>query len=267
MPRTLNFTGRKKIFRDDIDLRLVSAGKELSFRAQLRLSSYKFPDDAHVYVEAYRGTSTLWKRFDFGRVATCSAPEDCSLDEFETPDGIRFRIKVTAGGENSGRLLGHADSVLPLLPDQEKRPPLPLIDVDRGPLKGAPWKVAFHENNCDLPTLVINDQIDDWHGWARNSQFRSLVMPAVMREILTRILTIEDEVDEEDDSEDWRKRWLEFAEQLPHMGPPPGNLSQNDSDERLDEIMDWIDDAVSAFGMRSGLTQQLIQQWNSEGQP
>src|SRR5437588_12975876 len=99
MPRRFNFTGRKKINRADALVRLYRNGNGLTFDADLRLDGYgleQAQSPPRVYVEAYRVASTLWRRFDFGCVGMIRPPEDRSLDEFGVPEGILFRLKVSA---------------------------------------------------------------------------------------------------------------------------------------------------------------------------
>ncbi len=264
MARRINFTGRRKLMLADIHIQLDQKESDLSFRANLRLDDYKFPHDAHVFVEAYRGLSALWKRFDFGRVGLRQTPPDLSLAEFDHPQGILFRVKVTAASENRGRLLGEADGVRPQLPGEDELPPKKLIDVDREAMKGELWRVAFPETGAEVPTLFMNADIEDWHSKAKDPVFQALVMPAVMRQILAQVLIVDADVGDEDDPTCWQQRWLHFAESRPGMMNHP----ECDADDVTHaDLMDWIDDAVRAFGQQSGLVNHLLSVWNAEGQP
>ena len=80
------------------------------FDATLDLAKYKFPDNARVYVEAYRQME--WMRFDFGSVASVRPPADRQLSRFESPEGVLFRIRVVSpDGTPSGRLVAEADRI------------------------------------------------------------------------------------------------------------------------------------------------------------
>src|SRR4051812_9243484 len=108
MARRLNYTGRKKIARHDVSVRVHSNGQGLSFDADLsRLGGYRLDPQARVYVEAYRSASTAWERWDFGQVGIITPPPEDrrSLDRFGGADGLLFRVKVTAGGDALGKLL------------------------------------------------------------------------------------------------------------------------------------------------------------------
>src|SRR5688572_26183115 len=119
MPRRLNYTNRQKIKRQDVSIRLHRNAQGLSFNADLRLAEYKLDrvtPPPRVFVEAYRSAAALWKRFDFGRVGTVRAPEDCSLNEFGVAEGVLFRVKVSAVGDDTlGRLVAEADAIRPQL--------------------------------------------------------------------------------------------------------------------------------------------------------
>jgi hypothetical protein len=266
MPRRLNFTGRKKISLSDTRVRLIRSGESLRFDAELNLDHYSFNPQARVHVEAYRGLSALWKRFDFGKVGLRSQPDDRSLDEFEHPEGILFRVKVSSEGERLGCLLGEADGIRPQLPNENQIPSIPLIDVDRGPLGGEPWIVTFPDGAAGMPHLIINDRIEDWNSRARDPLFRSLVLPAVMRQILTQIFIIDGDLGIEDDPDDWRQRWIRFAEGLPNIGGPPPPLDSGEDLGNRDDLTGWITDSVSAFSVRAGLMNTLLTIWNPENQ-
>ena len=267
MARRINFTGRRKLMLADIHIQLDQKESDLSFRANLRLDDYKFPHDAHVFVEAYRGLSALWKRFDFGRIGLRQTPPDLSLTEFDHPQGILFRVKVTAASENRGRLLGEADGVRPQLPGEDERPSTPLIEVDREDMKGELWRVAFPEGGAGMPTLVMNADIEDWNTKARDPVFQALVMPAVMRQILAQILIVEPGAWDETDPTCWQQRWLQFAESGPGMMNHPDCDADDAVNDKHAKLMEWIDDAVRAFGQQSGLANHLLSVWNAEGQP
>src|SRR3989442_1117841 len=95
MIRRINYTGRRRISRDDVKIVLYeSNGSPAKFDAKLELASYGLPDDAIIFVEAYRQTFLM--RFNFGTVSKIEQPSDHFLAEFESPEGILFRVKVTS---------------------------------------------------------------------------------------------------------------------------------------------------------------------------
>ena len=110
MIRRLNYTGRVRIVREDVHVTVIERkGKLPFFKAELDLAGYGLPGDAKVYVEAYR--QTFWMRFDFGSVGRLAAPEHPELSDFDSLEGILFRVRVTSSDGASGKLLAEADQI------------------------------------------------------------------------------------------------------------------------------------------------------------
>src|SRR6266702_226127 len=133
MIRRLNYTGRIKIHRSDVRLATREADGVLSFDADLRLKDYALPAEALVFVEAYRQTS--WMRFAFGTVADIQArpAEKRQLSEFDSAEGIRFRVKVTQP-QDEHILLAAADRIPLGKPedDADKQALLPVVPSELG---------------------------------------------------------------------------------------------------------------------------------------
>jgi len=79
-----------------------------------------------VFVEAYRQTS--WMRFDFRTVGAVTAPKDCSLTEFDSPEDILFRVKVTQANDTHV-LLAEADRIPLTRPEPSDDKRIPLLPV------------------------------------------------------------------------------------------------------------------------------------------
>jgi hypothetical protein len=234
----LNYTGRKKISRNDAFITLVDCDHTTpSFSAELHLDDYNLPENARVYIEAYRQTS--WMRFDFGTVGNIVKPEECLLSEFGNADGIRFRVKITSDEKPNGKLLAAANGIRPREPAIEKENRISLLPV-RSENIDSIWKIIYSE---DGPELLISRVAGDKEAIALSPAFRSLVFSAVLREILMYILHGERTFDP-DDIEDWRVQWLQFARSLGGIDDeiPP-------EDDEI-EIGEWVDDAVSSFSRK-----------------
>lgn len=256
MPRRLNYTNRRKIRREDVVIRLHNESAAIAFDAELRLGAYGFAQvvpPPHVFIEAYRGASTVWKRFAFGRINTLLPPDDRSLTEFGVPEGILFRVKVSAvDGPLAGRLLGEADGVAPLMPDQEEAPRHPIINhVPADDIGDELWRVDF---SGTVPLVKINDKIPAGvEQFLVDPTYRAVFAPAVMREVLTRILIIDRDNYDDEDEASWQARWLRFASELPGVSDPPDFEETQGRLINLKEIEDWVDRAVEAFAQASGL--------------
>jgi hypothetical protein len=236
--RRINFTGRKRILQQSIDLRLESdpAG-QASFSASFDLASYQFPPDARVVVEAYRQTTSM--RFDFGTVSVPTPPGDTTLAQFATADEVLFRFRVTDVSERPGALLGEADRLRPSTPEQAPDDRMPLLPAHAEDLGQEVWQLEFGEE----VRLKVNSGLPDWKGTVRSEAFHALVFPAAMRQVLERILLIE-QYTETEDMDNWRSRWLRFGELLPGSSRLPEDRSEHEQ---------WVDDAVGAFARASNL--------------
>lgn len=262
MAKRLNFTGRQKILRKDARIRIQAHPGDLSFTAALNLDDYKLDPDASVYVEAFRSVSTLWKRFDFGRVARIQPPADSALNEFVRPEGILFRVKVTGA---DGRLLAEADQVRPLLPDDADQENDALISIVPSKSLGVEiWKVDFSD---DTPQLLINDLLEDWKDVARDQRFRSLVTPVVMRQVLIHMLLMDGGIGEEDDPTCWQQKWLLFAGQLPGVSECPGVWDEKSPSSSRSEVEEWIEEAVKAFCATTDVLQRFCAARLKEEEP
>ena len=108
----INFTGRKRLAASDIGIKLFDALPRPWFEVtNLSLDRHSLPEDSLLSVEAYRQSS--WMRFDLGTIAEPVIPKRLTLNEFLSPDGILFRLKVTSSTNPEGRLLAAGDRIRP----------------------------------------------------------------------------------------------------------------------------------------------------------
>jgi hypothetical protein len=239
MIRRLNYTGRRKIPRENIHITLFRTNGEDEFDAAIRLADLELPETARVFVEAYHKSD--WMRFDFGTLSSPSIPKDRRLTVFYEGARILFRVKVVARAEESGKILAEADRLTPLsrTDAREREPLLPVRLV--GNLGDQLWRITWSGG----PVLELNkNEPECKHLLTADSRFKWLVLPEVLRSILTRILN--ESMDEEDDPGETGpgNRWLAFAASV-HPEPPPP------SEARDAEIIEkWTDEVVSAFCRR-----------------
>jgi hypothetical protein len=249
MIRRLNYTGRILIRRVDAQVTLGNEDGQLSFDAALNLGDYNLPSEAAVFVEAYR--QTTWMRFDFDRIGAIQSPSDRRLTEFDSPEGILFRLKVTAPGTKH-TLLAEADRIPLASLVEEETPRTPLLPVKPQKLGDEIYRVDFSSPR-NRPLLLINSDAGEYSLIARSPAFMSLVYPAVFREILVRVLIV-DEHDDYDSPEDWRSQWVRFAMLAPGLGEIPK------ADEAEDRF-DWIEKAVALFAKRIQVRSKFAEFW------
>ena len=242
MRRTFNYTGRHRIHRDTVSIRVYRKDGIRYFDADLQLSPGRLPADARVFVDAYYERASM--RFDFGTIGALKPAGNRSLEEIDFGKRILFRIKVVDLAAGHGKLLGVADGIVPVDADDVEGQRDPLLPVDPKLDMGQEiWRVAFDSTG---PVLQVNQSIDDVMGLFRNNRaIAGLVYPQVLRSVLNHIVYREDEISE-DAMESWQRRWLRFSTQL--TGAPEPML---DSESRSDdEIEVWISAAVAAFATK-----------------
>jgi hypothetical protein len=233
--RRFNFTRRVRIRHEHVKIEIKRGDNgPVTFAASLALESYGFPASARVYIEAYRQTTLM--RFAFGTVSLLMPETPLSLADFAVDDGVLFRVKVTSTDEPQGLLLGEADQVPAVRPEEGPDARVPLLSPVPDDLGEELWRLEFEGGVI----LKVNRNVPDWKQLVRSDTFRALVFPAALNQVLYRVLVKEGFRSTEDLS-DWRCRWLYFAGKLPGVGALPAPEADCD---------DWIESAVSAFARR-----------------
>lgn len=237
MIRRLNYTGRKKIPRKRVVIRVVDGPRGVKlFTADYDLSGFDFPAEASVYIEAYNPASYM--RFAFGTVAAPVEPSDTRLTGVTSRPAPRFRLKVVDETVRHGLLLGVADKLVPLKPDEDLENRQSLLPVEFCDLGDRAWRLDFG----DWPVLELNQRIEGIGEAARaGGSFLGLVYPEVIRALLHEIVIEQGQTDPDFDEDDWTSLWLRYACTLPGVGPPPSGAGAT---ARRQE---WIDDTVQAF--------------------
>lgn len=251
--RRLNFTRRSKLLREDIDIEIHQAGETDPpvFSANIKLERYDLPQNARVFVEAYRHAS--WKRFDFGTVAARRAPDDRALHDFGNGEGVRFRVKVVEAcsfGAAAARIVAQADRIQP----KKGGPRRSLLPLDPDPsLREEVWKLELDED--DGPIIKISTHlVRDRHALARSPAFLSLVLPAVLRQVLNWALN--DGLPEGEDWDSPKGLWIRFGCGLLGQHQPPEDIEDSCARDA------WIDQAVTQFCRRNQLDRAFAKWWN-----
>jgi hypothetical protein len=239
MIRRLNYTGRRRIARSQVMVRLVPAADGVwSFDADFTLAEHDFPAESSVFIEAYNATSYM--RFGFGMVGRAAVPPDRRLTEITPTPLPKFRLKVVDRSRRHGQLLGVADKLVALLPDEELEHKQSLLPVEFHDLGEQIWRLDL----TDWPVLELNSRIADLGEIARSADwFLGLVYPEVVRRILHTALIELDQTDPDFDESEWTCLWLRFACSLPGVSRPPDGESE---DARVRQ-REWIEEAVQAF--------------------
>jgi hypothetical protein len=251
MIRKFNYTGRKRIARSRVNVKIVpGVAGPTSFEASIDLSGLTLPKNAEIFIEAYR--RSFFKRFAFGTVSQITPPQDCSLGDVDRRALAMFRIKVVESA-GKGRILAVADRIIPHRAEDEQANKLCLLPVDFVDLGQSIWRLDLLS---DWPSLQLNIRIEDIREIARsNAYFLSLVYPEVVRQLFYKIVVEEDHTDPHSDPEDWMSQWLSFASLLGIKQLPPSG----DTEPVLQDKLKWIDDAVEAFCSSNKMMEKFVQ--------
>ncbi len=236
MLRRFNETGRKTISKENASVRIQSAEADQSpvFKVNLDLEQYDFAPEAMVRVEASR--SIVVERWDAGSIRDVVQRGHYMGHLKVAPTSSQFKVVVVAG-DGSGRLQGASGPIKPMLPVES------LIALRPADIGGEVWRVSFGDS--DLPELLVNNQLEMMSEIVRSdAQFRSLVMPQVLRTVLTQIIFV-DGADYDDEEESWHKGWFNLAQSL-HSRQAPKVTDGADSNQ-AQEALDWIDQVVGEF--------------------
>ena len=247
--RQINHTGRKRLTSEDVAIGLDNEASPLTFEVnRLSLDRHNLPSDALVRIEAYHATN--YARFPLGTVADPVLPGKITLPQFNIPDGIRFRVKVTSVAEpDKGQLLAAGTGITPSWVDGGKESLLPVRPDDT--LGQEVYRLSFEEGTV----LLINDKINQWREASRDPLFKALVYPTLLRMILIRILLDRDQF-EEDGEEEWPRNWIAFTRSRLGMGEPPELL-----EEGAEPVNNWIDQAVGAFCRSNSSYNGFARRW------
>ncbi len=241
MIRHFNSTGRKRIDASHVSVRILpaEAGETHSFEIDVDLADYQFDPGAQIRLEAWRKLAS--QRWQLGTVGEPSVPTESERRLTDVGQSAQFKLVVVAS-DGSGRLLGMSTDIQPLLPRQSL---LPLVLQELG---DEVWRVNFGDG--DPPQLEVNRDIDMISEVVRSdTQFRSLVMPQVLRSILTQIIVV-DRNTLDDDEGGWWVSWLRLAQSLTPTATMP-LLARGEGDEyQLREAQTWIDTVVQAFSLQ-----------------
>jgi hypothetical protein len=248
--RRINSTGRKRIRRESIDIRMVEAphGQPLQATASVDLSSYGLPPSAIISIEAYRRSSGM--RFECGTVGSPAIPGILVLNEVDQSGTVLFRLKVTDGEHERGRILASAERIQPLNEDENKDR-RSLFPVHYRSLGEQIWLVEI--NAGDRPRLILNREIPDIkHRLQTEAFLQGMLFPAAFRIVMEAIVRSMNDDDEDDESESqaWQAEWLQFLKDglgIPNKPPV----------KDIDEKARWIDDAVIAFCNQYGFMRAI----------
>ena len=243
--RRINSTGRKRIRRELVEIRLEPPKplEPLVATASVKLDGLDFPSDAAVILESYQRSSGM--RFDCGTVGAIKVPERMRLTDMDSSGSVLFRLKIIDGKAGSGRILGAANRIRPGGDEdvEGRRSLFPIKERDLGP---EVWRVEIDEAG---PVLALNYLVPSFkHRILESDLLKGMILPAAFRIVLEHIAA--DPGVDEDDSEDWRGLWLRYLRETFGIDD---DVAELDPEER--EV--WVHDAVKSFCESHGLVDKI----------
>lgn len=238
MKKRLNFTGRRKLASEHIEIRIEKpqGQRYASFAAKFDPAMTKGLDEnARIYVEPYAVSSSM--RFDFGTVAAPKTPVDTLLSELDREDSFLFRIKVVDKSGTVGRILADANGIRPKESNDDGIAKKSLFPVHWIDLDERVWRVEYDQSSG--PVLQLSTKIPDLPTKIKHDPLiQGCIFPQALREVV-RIL-IDPDASFDDDAE-WVKNWREFVLNL--MGTDISEDPFNDDQDRSN----FVDDAMKTY--------------------
>lgn len=247
--KRFNYTGRKKVLKEDVKVRLQGDFHEKPIvDLIIDFSDYDFSPEARVFLEPQ--WKTRFMRIPVGYAKDTVRANRIVLEEFDDAEDLDFRVKVV--DEQRGLLLGSAENIKPYNKDNEldrnQQSILPVSSADLSEC-GSLWRIMYQDQNA---TLQVERELGNKEQVVRSLLFKGFILPAAMRQILARIIS--EEWDEAlSEPEDLSTRWLLFAKQL-GAGLPERNGEDNEY---------WLESTVRLLTSRIGVRREIIDNFES----
>lgn len=182
----INSTGRKRIHREYIRIRLSGTGgsQPPTFTADIQLpAELRLDSAAKIYVEPYVKSSSM--RFDFGTVGCVTPPTSCLLSDIDVGGAVLFRVKVVDETDEVGRILASANGIRPEddADGDDRRPLLPVRSINLGE---EIWRLEIDKDAG--PTLVVSNRVPDLIETLKRDVFlQGVIYPEVVRRLIHEI--------------------------------------------------------------------------------
>ena len=240
MQRTINHTGRRKLERSEVGIKLTEKpGEAPSFDAEFSLKNDNLPSDAAVYLEAY--SSNTLQRFDCGTVAEITEPVDRTLDKIDLTAKTLFRVRIVDESAHIGRLVASVQG-LKAEGDDEPEDRASLMTLASRPLGQQTWRINISE--ADKPELVINSSIPNSMGQLKdNPLFQALILPAAFKQVLL-FYVWDGQFEDGTPQAQWLALGEHFAGEKPHTDDPS-------------ELNGWVDTVVDRFSEKFELCEMV----------
>ena len=246
--KRINSTGRKRIPRKNVDIRILAYDEGQSPEVSVKLINLtegEYPRNARIILEAIQ--RSVGMRFNCGTIGNPNIPSSIKLDRLDPGESFSFRLKVVEGDGTSGRMLGAASGIRAASQDDpDDEGTLTILHVVPRELGDEIWRVDLNPDSG--PELALNKRIPGLkERLMKDSMLKGMVLPAALRLVLKGIW--KDIASCEEGS--WQNNWNIFCRSL-GMEEFPSELPEDDLDS-------WMDDRVKMFCRKHGFVNLALQ--------
>lgn len=234
MSHRINSTGRKRLLRENVSIRLIEgkSGGAPSFNAVISIpGELNLDSSARVYIEPYVRRSSM--RFDFGTVGNIVVPNDLALSGIDAGTPILFDVKVVDESGQVGRILAAAHALRPEGDEDGigRDSILPLRSMDLGQRV---WKLEVDKDAG--PTLCINNRIPDLKSWLMSDvRYMGMIYPEVVRRMVVECWS---EHSGADDNAHWVVAWRTWIQSRLGREPREDEISSDGIDMLAEDVVD-----------------------------
>lgn len=237
--RKFNQTGRHRILESEIVARLEGEPNEnpLLTVLKLDLDDSEFPDNAHVFIEAYRPSTSSWERHSCGMIRQIRKKKGAilstTLKDFIGSDGVTLRVKVV--DLNDHRILAEADKVSPHAGENEAGEPLPeqLIKYRKVDLGERLWDLHWPSSGPEVRVHFKLPNAENFYKF--NWIVSGCILPSIFDEVLSKLFHEWEGLREEKWAEDWVQFSNRFCEERDLIDEPFTDEDDLDERDRLKE--------------------------------
>jgi len=248
MKRTFNYTQRKKINRDDIQLVIIRTNDLPEVKViKLDIVRFSLPVASQVWFEIETGRVGL-VRHSLGTVGSIDLNRSFELNERDLGN-IRFRIKIVTDEPGiAGKLLAEVDG----LKTEDDGNVRSLLEVKPSDDLGQRiWKIEISESG---PELLINTALVDWRDVGQSPVFQSLVFPQAVYEIYKWVgkydAYTEGSIEE---------KWMDLFSTTGHN---PNDLDSIEDFESEAEFADYLDEKAHEVAQAFARNHLVLNQFN-----
>jgi hypothetical protein len=210
MKKKINYTGRMKIKKQDFVVTINRRDSvAVDFKVHFELKSYNFPENARIFVEAFRHNEL--KRYDFGTVKKIKNI-DTDISELNHKNTLLFNLKIVDNEKDKGKIIGYINSTKPIDEGYDRSS---ILDVEFCSFSdNLVWKLDYGDGG---PILQINTKLTNIQYLITDDAFFFFnVYPAIIKDIMNQIKYI-DNAESEDNEYEWHDEWIRMAENYSRM--------------------------------------------------